>query len=60
MEQPKPTPTVVIFLTRKGVREVQIHSPGRRAESEGTALYERVRSIVDRLDRVARGDGGQS
>lgn len=56
----KSTPTVVIFVTRDGVREVQVHSPTRSSESEGTALYERVRRIVDRLDRVARGDGGRS
>ncbi len=54
MTKPTPTPTVVIFLTRDGVREVQVHSPNRRAESEGHALYERVRPVVDRLDRLAR------
>ncbi len=54
MPKGEPTPVVIIFLTKEGVKEVQIHSPTRRAESEGTALYERVRPIVDRLDRVAK------
>jgi len=53
----KPTPTVVIFVTRQGVREVQVHAPSRKAEPEGTALYGRLRSLVDRLDRAARGVG---
>ncbi len=56
MPKGEPTPVVIIFLTKEGVQEVQVHSPTRRVESEGTALYERVRSIVDRLDRVARGE----
>ena len=59
MAQPEPTPTVVIFVTRKGVREVQVHSPTRSSEPEGAALYERIRPIVNRLDRAARGDGGR-
>ena len=54
MPKGEPTPVVIIFLTKEGVQEVQIHSPTRQAESEGTALYERVRPIVDRLDRVAK------
>ena len=57
MAEPKPTPTVVIFVTRDGVREVQVHSPTRQAEPEGQALYERVRPLVDRIDRLARGAG---
>ncbi len=57
MPDSKPTPTVVIFLTRDGVREVQVHSPTREAEVEATALYERVRPVVNRLDRVARAKG---
>ena len=55
MTGPTPTPTVVIFVTRNGVCEVQVHSPNRKAEAEGHALYERVRPVVDRLDRLARG-----
>ncbi len=54
MLKAKFTPVVIIFLTKEGVQEVQVHSPTRHAESEGTALYERVRPIVDLLDRVAR------
>ena len=54
MPKLKPTPVVVIFLTKGGVQEVQVHSPTRRAEPEGTALYERVRPVVDLLDRVAK------
>ena len=54
MPKTKPGPVVIIFLTREGVQEVQVHSPTRRAEPEGTALYERVRPIVDLLDRVAK------
>ncbi len=50
----KPTPVVVIFLTKEGVHEVQVHSPTWRAEPEGSALFERVRQIVDLLDRVAK------
>lgn len=48
------SPTVVIFVTPSGVREVQVHSPSRQAERDGTALYERLRPIVDRMDRAAR------
>ncbi len=54
MPNAKSTPVVVIFLTKGGVQEVQVHSPTRRAEPEGTALYERVRPVVDLLDRVAK------
>ena len=54
MPRSKVTPTLVIFVTRDGVAEVQIHSPTRQAEPEATALYERIRPIVDRLDRTAR------
>ncbi len=50
----KPTPTVVVFVTKDGVREVQVHTPSRRTEPEATRLYERLRRAVDRLDRVAR------
>lgn len=59
MADPKPKPVIVIYVTRDGVETVQVHSPGRLAEREGTALYERIRPIVDRLDRVARGNGGR-
>lgn len=58
MEEQSPTPTIVIFVTRDGVREVQVHSPNRKAEPEGHALYQRVRPLVDRIDRAARADGG--
>lgn len=59
MAESRPTPTVVIFVTRDGVREVQVHAPTRRAEPEGAALYERLRPLVDRLDRAARAEGGR-
>jgi len=52
----KPTPTVVIFVTKDGVREVQLHTPARWAEREGAALFDRISKTVDRLDRAARGD----
>ena len=54
MADQKPTPTLVVFVTKHGVHEVQVHTPNRRAEAEATRLYERLRRVVDRLDRVAR------
>ena len=54
---PKSEPCIVIVVTRRGVREVQIHAPTRQAEPEGTRLYERLRAAVARLDRLARGEG---
>ncbi len=51
---PKPEAVVVIFVSRKGVREVQVHAP-RQAQAQGVDLYSRIRPAVDRLDRVARG-----
>ena len=57
MTEPTPTPTVVIFVTRNGVAEVQVHSPNRKAEPEGHALYQRVRALVNRIDRTARAAG---
>ena len=44
---------VVIFVTRNGVAEVQVHAP-TTGQAEGIALYGRLRPTVDRLDRLAR------
>ncbi len=52
--KPKPEAVVVIFVSRKGVREVQVHAP-RQAQAQGVDLYCRIRPAVDRLDRIARG-----
>lgn len=58
---PTPQAALVIFLDPvRGVYEVQIHSPSRKAEPEGHALYERVRPLVDRLHRAARSAAGRS
>ncbi len=51
----KSEPCIVIFVTPHGVHEVQVHAPNRQAEPEGTRLYERLRTAVARLDRLARG-----
>ena len=49
-----PQATVVIFVTRDGVQEVQVHAPSRGVEADGVRLYQKVRPVVDRLDRIAR------
>ncbi len=52
--KPKAEAVVVIFVSRDGVREVQVHAP-RQAQAQGVDLYTRIRPTVERLDRIARG-----
>jgi len=49
-----PKSVVVIYVSRDGVEEVQVHSQSRHAEREGDTLYAQLRPLVVRLDRKAR------
>ncbi len=54
MADQKAAATVVIFVTREGVKEVQVHTPARY-RAEGSKLFEKVRPHVDKMDRAVKG-----
>jgi len=58
MSDLKRKPVIVIYLTKRGVERVQVHSPTQASEQEGITLYGLVRPLIDRLDQMARDGGG--
>lgn len=58
-----PKPIVLIYVSRDGVEEVQVHACKGASQDEGDALYENLRPLINRISKLARagaaaGEGG--
>lgn len=49
-----PKPVLIIYVSRDGVEEVQVHACKGPSQNEGDALYERLRPLINRISKKAR------
>lgn len=53
-----PKSIVLIYVSRDGVEEVQVHACKGASQDAGDALYEKLRPLIARISKKAR-EGAQ-